>query len=236
MELLDDRGPRPLRSGVVRFEIVDVDPGHVRPDVATSFTIELEDVEQRVPDAELDPRVPVFGLRKRVGPLGEVTPRLEAEHVGEPSCGRRRAGVVHAERQARDVDLLVWHPVPLRAPRGEPVRNHAAPRCPSLVGTAGREDVLHRHARPLLGRHETDLGQHVVEAAGERQQRARLPPCDARPFEGLARRRLVEHLHDAAADSGLAPNLDHSSAVAPEVDRTRTHQRSISSENVPATL
>ena len=45
----------------------------------------------------------------------------------------------------------------------------------------------------------------------------------------LATLGVVEHLHDPPADARLAAHGHHPMGVAPEVDRTASHQRSISS-------
>src|SRR5262249_23490953 len=121
-----------------------------------------------------------------------------------------------------DVDLLVRDLVAPRAPGPEPIRDHAAPGRPALVGAAGRDDVLHGHARPVISRHEADLGLHLVEAARESEQRAGLPTRDARPLAHLARGPAVEAPHAPTPHPRLASHLDAPAAVTPEVDRT-TH-------------
>ncbi len=176
-------------------------------------------MEDRVPDSEFDPRVPVLTLGQRVGPFGEVVHRLETEDLGEPARRRGRTGVIDAERQPSDVDLLVRHPIALGAPGPEPIRHDAAPRGAAGVAAPRRHHVLDRHTRASGDRYEPDFGLDVVERAGPTEPRARLPPRDASPLEHLAGVWVVENLDDPPTDARLAPDLDDAAAVAPEVDR-----------------
>ena len=121
-----------------------------------------------VADPELDPRVAVLAFGQRVGSLGKVVGRLEPEHVGEPARRGGRPGVGDTERQPGDVDLLVGHPVALRAPRAEPARHDTTPRGAALVLAAGGDEVLDGHAGAAVDRREAHLGLDVVERRSPR--------------------------------------------------------------------
>src|SRR5215510_4565790 len=128
MDFIHDRRSPAFGVGKVRGEVVDVDPWHVRTRAAGAFPVELEHVEQGIPDPELDPRVAMLPIGERVRPDREVARRLEPEDVGEPPGGRCRPRVVHAEREAGHIGLFVGYMVPPGAPGSEPPRYDAAPR------------------------------------------------------------------------------------------------------------
>jgi hypothetical protein len=152
--------------------------------------------------------------------LRQVTDRFEREDLGEPARRRRRAPVVDAELEPRDVDLLVGHVVTLCTPRAEPRGYDAAPCGAALVFATGRDRVLDLHAGSALDRDEAHLGLDVVDGARPAESDAGLPERDPSALEEPAGVHVVEDLEDAPAHAGLTADLDDARGLAVEVDRS----------------
>jgi hypothetical protein len=70
MDLLHDRRTAILGAVEVRLEIVDVDPRHVRAGIRRALRVQLEDVQDRVAEPELDPRKAMLALGQRIRASG----------------------------------------------------------------------------------------------------------------------------------------------------------------------